>query len=683
MPRRKASQTPPARPVRAANAAERVEATRRVPHGALVAALLVLTGALAVTSLIQDSPTFDETAHIASGLAILKTGDFRLSPEHPPLSKMWCTWPLLLVQNHWPPPDDGFWRRGDLFGFGRHWLYELNDDPQRLVVISRCMMVVLLLATCLAVYALGRTLLGSRAALLALTIAALSPTLLAHGRLVTTDLPIALCTTLTLLTFGRLLERITWTRLLLAGLSLAAASLTKLSWPLVLPALALMAAVSIFGRGPLVVAARGLPACAEALNSTNATRRWRVRAAVVIPAGLAVLLIVWLGIWTCYGWRNSITAPLPPEQDTPAARAQLEQTQKSMSAWREAIYQSDGSPQPGASAMLIRCLYEHRLLPEPYLTGMALATVTTGERDSYFLGQCAPRGHPLYFLIAFLIKTPVATLLLLAAGIFALSRRRLTPRAPVLLVGVVAFTLVYLVYAVNVGINIGHRHLLPIYPFVYVFAGAAAAWATARGGRWFIGTALIWLLAANLWIYPHYLSYFNELIGGPARGHLYLVDSNLDWGQDLLRLAKYAREHPAERVKLAYFGSALPTRYLPCEALPSFHGFGPAAELSAGTYVVSLTQLVGVYDEYLRDEFWTDEARQAYRDVGLIAASTPRAGEPAGMSAQRSLAQQEYPEWRARRLLNRLAHRRPEQRIGYSMYVYRLNDANVTELTRP
>jgi 4-amino-4-deoxy-L-arabinose transferase-like glycosyltransferase len=654
-----------------------------VPHGALVAALLALTGVLAVTSLVQDSPTFDETAHIAAGLAVLQTGDFRLSPEHPPLGKMWCTWPLLLVPNHWPPPDDEFWRRGDLFGFARHWLYELNDDPQRLVVISRCMMVVLLLATCLAIYVLGRTLFGSRAALLALTIAALSPTLLAHGRLVTTDLPITLCTTLTLLTFGRLLERITWTRLLLAGLALAAASLTKLSWPLVLPALALMAAVSIFGRVPLVMAARGLPAWTAALTADPAAKRWRSCAAVVIPASLVVLLVVWLGIWTCYRWRNSITAPLPPGQDTPAARVQLEQTQKSMSAWREAIYQPDGSPQPGASATIIRVLYEHSLLPEPYLTGVALATVTTGAHDSYLLGKCSTTGRPLYFLIAFLIKTPVPTLLLLAAGIFALSRRRLTPGAPVLLVGVVAFALVYLVYAVNVGINIGHRHLLPIYPLVYVFAGAAVAWATTRVGAWFLGAALVWLLGANVWIYPHYLSYFNELVGGPARGHLYLVDSNLDWGQDLLRLAKYAGAHPAERIKLAYFGSVPPTRYLRCEALPSFHEFRPAAELCAGTYVVSLTQLVGVYDEYLRDEFWTDEARQAYHDVGLIAASAPRAGEPAELRAQRALAQAEYPEWRARRLVNRLAHRRPDQRVGYSMYVYRLSDAAAAELTRP
>ncbi len=628
-------------------------------HLVLVPLLLAINAALAITSLVGDSPTFDETAHVASGLTIVKTGDYRLSPEHPPLGKMWCTWPLLFVAHHWPALDNSFWVQADLFGFGQHLLYELNDG-QRLVVLARCMMVVLLLATCLTVYALARTLFGASAALLALAVAAFSPTLLAHGRLVTTDLPVTLALALTLLTFGRLLARVTVGRILAAGLALGAASVSKFSWPLVLPALAVMLGVTIYRER-----ARG---------------RHVLR---TIGASLAVGLIAWAGLWTCYGWRNSVVAPLPAEQDSPAAHAQLESTRKAIGSWRQAMYDGDGRPQPGFIPAVLRVAHEYRLLPEPYLVGLSIAVAISRGHESYLMGTYSFAGQPLYFPIVFALKTPLATQALLIVGIVALARRRVTTPQQTLLIGVVAFACVYAVYSVNTGINIGQRHLLPLYPLIYAFAGAAAAWAARPLARWLLGAALVWLVAANLWIHPYYLAYFNELVGGPARGHLYLVDSNLDWGQDLLRLADYARAHPQERIKLAYFGSAVPTRYLPCAALPSFRPFEPQAELTAGTYVVSATQLLGVYEQHARDAFWTPDAQRAFQEVGLIAAAELPVNAPAELRAQQAQARDEYPYWRACRLLNRLAQRRPDERIGYSLFVYRLSDAAVAELTRP
>ncbi|MCK4343559.1 MAG: glycosyltransferase family 39 protein, partial [Phycisphaerae bacterium] len=179
--------------------------------------LLVVVAVLAVTSLVTDSPTFDEPFHLAAGLSYLKTGDFRLSPDHPPLARMWVAWPLLRADVEWPPPDNQAWIKTDNATFSVQWLFELNNKGHRFVLVGRCMMVVLLLATCLATYGLARTLFGPSAGLLALTLAALSPTLLAHGRLITTDLPITLCNVLVLLTFARLMRRITWPRLIAAA----------------------------------------------------------------------------------------------------------------------------------------------------------------------------------------------------------------------------------------------------------------------------------------------------------------------------------------------------------------------------------------------------------------------------------------------------------------------------------
>ena len=196
----------------------------RRSHLFLVAAGLVLAALLAISSLLGDSINFDETADLTAGMSHLVTGDFRLSPAHPPLSKMWAALPLLLTDQRWVPPQTPGWGEGQTFQVGRTWLCRLNDG-ERLMAIARGMVVALLLATCLCIYVMARSLFGPGAGLLALTLAVLSPTLLAHGRLVTTDLPLTLCAAITLLAFARLLRQVTWARLVCAGLSIGAMSL--------------------------------------------------------------------------------------------------------------------------------------------------------------------------------------------------------------------------------------------------------------------------------------------------------------------------------------------------------------------------------------------------------------------------------------------------------------------------
>jgi hypothetical protein len=121
-------------------------------------------------------------------------------------------------------------------------------------------------------------------------------------------------------------------------------------------------------------------------------------------------------------------------------------------------------------------------------------------------------------------------------------------------------------------INIGHRHLLPVYPFVFVIAGgcAAALRASGRAVRTICAGSLVWLVASSLSIRPDYLAYFNELAGGPRGGMRYLGDSSLDWGEDLRRLRPWMEEHGVRHIKLGYFGTALPEYYgLDYEWLPS------------------------------------------------------------------------------------------------------------------
>ena len=216
---------------------------------------------------------------------------------------------------------------------------------------------------------------------------------------------------------------------------------------------------------------------------------------------------------------------------------------------------------------------------------------------------------------------------------------------------------------------------MPVYPAVMILAGVAATWGSSRLGRGLVALAVVWLAGATLWVHPHYLSYFNELIGGPARGHLYLADSNLDWGQDLKRLAAYAQRHPTEAIKLAYFGSADPTHYgFACRSLPSFLPFGKPADLDAGTYVVSANQLLGIYEPSATDAFWSPQQVEEYRALTRV--------EAAGRAARRN-AEEYYQFLRRGRLLNQLQRRPPDERIGYSLFVYRLTQPDLDALLRP
>jgi hypothetical protein len=234
------------------------------------------------------------------------------------------------------------------------------------------------------------------------------------------------------------------------------------------------------------------------------------------------------------------------------------------------------------------------------------------------------------------------------------------------------------------GINIGHRHLLPIYPALFALAGGAAAWLSTRAGQVTVGVAFAWLLAANLYIHPHYLCYFNELTGGPARGHLYLADSNLDWGQDLLRLRDYAAAHPDEHILLSYFGSADPSHYVTASALPSAAQWGPHAALTAGTYVVSANNLLGVYTgfRWARPATWTPQLRDEYEAM-LVAETQPSPAEdPQAVEHWQSFLR-ELHILKTLRLFSRLQQRPPDERIGYSLFVYRLTAEQVSELTAP
>lgn len=218
--------------------------------------------------------------------------------------------------------------------------------------------------------------------------------------------------------------------------------------------------------------------------------------------------------------------------------------------------------------------------------------------NAFFCGQISHQGWWYYFPTLFLIKTPIPLLiLLLGAGIMALYRRQ-GALPPVMLL----FPALYFAASIISNINIGYRHILPVIPFLTISAASIFNGQFLRS-RWRTGIQtgmLAWLALSSLLIHPYYLAYFNEVIGGPKAGYQYAVDSNLDWGQDLKRLSRYARANEIDHLRISYFGTAEPDHYLssyevletaPFESsAPNFHPFNP----QPGVYAISASHLQGL-----------------------------------------------------------------------------------------
>ena len=513
---------------------------------ALVAAAVALQAGLAVHAMRGSSATFDEGAHLPAGYTHLALGDHRLNPEQPPLAKLLAAAPLLAVRPV-VKTDARSWVEARQWEFGRSFLYRWND-ADRLLFLGRLPIVALASCLVVAVFLEARRRFGDAAAAASLGLAALSPDVLAHGALVTTDLAFALFFFLSVVAFSRVVEEATPRRVVAAGLATGAAFATKFSAPILVPVLLLLGLV-----GP---------------------RRRR------LPLALAgVFALTLLVVWASYGFRPALS---PDAGVRAVQRAELEAPVESP-LLRVAVAAADAG-----------------LVPEDYARGLVFVMRHSEARRTFLLGELSDRGFPHYFLVTFLLKTPVPLLVLTALALVRIGR---LPRREAVFLWLPV--LVYAASTVTRGLQIGHRHLLPLYPFLFVAAGEAAArlWSWRRPAGLALAAALgLWYAGGTLRQHPHHLAYFNEIAGGPANGWRVLVDSNLDWGQDLKRLATWMRENGVPRVKLSYFGSADPAYYgIDAETLPGYtapHAPRVTREIRPGDVVaVSVTNLQGVYLE--------------------------------------------------------------------------------------
>lgn len=515
--------------------------------------LLLAMGAAQVTSVLQETQTWDEGTHLAAGYSYLKTGDFRLNREHPPLFKLLCALPLLAMDPQLPL-EDASWKEGNQEVFGDTFLYKNRVPADRMLFAARAVTIALTLGLGLVLALWTRRKFGAVAAVAALCLYAFDPNLIAHGRYVTGDLAATAFIFLSVIAWAEFLETKRWRDLAISGVVLGLALVSKFSAVFLLPVLAVLYWIRRWqeGRGRLTVL--------------------HFAASVAVAGAISVAII---GL--AYG---------------PATIRSFHGTKL-----RRVV---DVSTTTGA----IMAQVGKRLgLPaHPYLVGLyEFAMHDRVGHSAYLMGKFSDQGWWYYFPVVFAVKTPAAVLILLAlsvgVGLVALARagpRRWRLREiPFEWVVLVLPPVVYFAFCMRSHVNIGVRHILPVYPFLFIALAAALA-RKAWGKRALAVLALV-LAVESVAIYPHYLAFFNGFAGGPENGRRYLVDSNLDWGQDLLNLKKYLAAHDIKRLCICYFGRASMQYYkIDYLYLPETAETGKQKEMDC-VAAVSATQLQGAY----------------------------------------------------------------------------------------
>ena len=629
----------------------------------LIATLLaVLHAFLAVTAVNTKSPTFDEPQHLAAGFSYWKTNDFRLDPENGMLAGRWAALPLVFTGAGFVSLDDETWRHADDGGLAHRFLYELGNDPDRMIAQARLMMSVFGAALCLLVYRIAREFFGLIGGLIAETFLVFDPNFLAHSALVTADVAAAFFFTATVWCCWRLFQKISPTRLLFGALGLSGLFLTKFSALIVLPVLAVISILQVFSVDEIPVRLGGF--------QTSLTNTWH-KVAAVSAAWVLLGVILFVAIWSSFSFRYSALT-----DDGPARKVWN-------NCWSAIL--SDHTP----SQRAIEFARAHRLMPEAYLCGLAYTQKSAESRPSFLDNHWSLVGFVSFFPLAFLYKTPLPFLCLIMLAAFAALSWRNKWRGSSVLNPFFLFSLVYAAFAVGAQLNIGHRHILPIYPALFIGCGGVALLMQTNRPKIFtaaIALLMSWQVGESLAVRPNYLAYFNAIAGGPGGGYTHLVDSSLDWGQDLPSLKAWIDNHSstveAKPLYLGYFGSADPTWYgIDAKRLPENHSTGNVsfAGLQAGIYCISATTLQSVYSREIGP--WS----RAYEEQYQVALATVEnygatASDPAARI--RLISNQGAASWvtkirtferlRFERLCAYLRHRAPEAQIGHSIFVFDL-----------
>jgi hypothetical protein len=545
----------------------------------------------------RHSPAVDEVGHLAAGLSHWSLGRFDLYAVNPPLVRTVAALPVALLhpREDWARYNKYPSRRAE-FMVGRDFIRANGSRSFHLFTVARWACIPFSLLGACVCWRWAAVLYGPEAGMLALALWCFCPNILANAQMITPDTGAAALGSTCGFCFWRWLKEPAWSRAVLAGFTLGLAESVKMTWLILF---AVWPALWVFWN-----------------VSARAAFPWRVWRRPAMQLG-TVLVLSLLTLNLAYGFEGSfrdlgkfafvssaLGGPIDPDRTTLPGRNRFAQS------WCGAL------PVP---------------LPVNYVLGFDVQ-----KRDfeshyrSYLRGQWRREGWWYYYIYAAAVKVPLGTLIL-AVIAFLVGRpsdaASATLRDEVVLLtpAVVLLTLV----SSQTGFNHHLRYILPAFPFAFI-AVARAGSIFLRPERWLFGpavAALVWSIVSSLAVYPHSLSYFNELAGGPSGGPAHLLDSNVDWGQDLLYLKKWLDHHPeAQPIGLAYFGAFDPRVAGIDFTLPQPGPIASSSSASAnvrpaelgprpGWYAVSVNVIHG-YEGWLQSDRGTtlhsEEAHYAY-----------------------------------------------------------------------
>ncbi len=476
----------------------------------LVALYLVL-GAL---SIINKSPTMDESLHLADGIAYHKFNNFTFGIEHPPLLRLLAAWPSRFMTVKTPPENTlvcenelrvGNWDTDKDIVFARNTLYAMENKTNTLLFIGRILILLLGVPLGLVLFEWSKSLYGEKAALLTLGLFCVSPNILAHARLVTTDFGSAALTVIASFFLWKFSQNTNLKNFIPSAILWAFALSCKFT------------CVFYF-----------LVFHMTAFIFTNNRRKFILFFLIQLPVTAFI-------INSCYFF----TEPVFGYFFSPEELSVLPEFFRPVFAFFAKI----------------------SFLPRVYLKGVLESMWHAGRgHRAYFFGMYSLKGWRYYFPVAFVIKTTLISLITSSIALFSLQIKKISRDELFYIIPSVLF----LLFMMRSNLNIGIRHIIIIWPFVFLFAGRAALLLSRK----LLAVVLLAALAENLIIFPHYISQFNFLFGGAKNGWTYLSDSNMDWGQDLKYLVKWWEKENEPPLILSYFGTVPPEyygiKYQPC-----------------------------------------------------------------------------------------------------------------------
>jgi hypothetical protein len=516
--------------------------------------LIALMSFLMYFSAKHDSLTFDEKAHIGAGITYLQKQDYRVNPEHPPLAKDISALGLIGKNIKFPVNDDFFnlnkenttefngqvinkniewWRQ---FNLGNNILFKENGNRADEIILSaRIPMMILTIVLGLLLFFVAWKWFGKHTALLTLFFFCLSPTFIAHGRLVTIDIVAAFGLVLATYLYLEFLKNPNNKNILLAGLGFGIAMISKFSLILLIPYFGIMAIV-----WPLV-------------------KKQNVLEYILKTFAIGFLGLV-LVVWPVYSWHLS---------GEPVAK-QIFDVQETIK----------GNPIPVARDFVYFLMNNSITRPIGY---WAFGVLMAGQRtvwgnSTYFMGGVASNGWKEYFPTLYMLKEALAfhVLTILALIYLAINKIKFLFKKDNNKFSQLVYThlpecamflwlIIYWGIALVGNLNIGLRHIIPVIPFTYILValGINKIYRTIEEGHpmakkmftTFLFAMIAWQIVAVVGAFPYYISYFNEIVG-IDNGYKVATDSNYDWGQDFGDLVAYINNNKIDKIKISYFGGA-------------------------------------------------------------------------------------------------------------------------------